>query len=305
MPQYICSFAQIFYGAASSAGGADASLPQTMQQVNKLVGMGLGMGLMLLGRVLYKPLLFFLPAMIIGCAMIQPLAPSFNQYGISQAHTSAIGSVVGLLLALLQRHVMVWFLGVLIGTLTFIAALVWTPWLSHLPAECVVLVGGLFALVGSSVIWHMEQTRLWKVSACALVGSLLFTDAIGVGQVHGPLQVWVCAALVLMASWQQLRWGRTLTCRIPSHRKEVGGKKAERVEIEREVKGGKCDLGTVDASATGQTQPRRRTFVALYCVMIASLRLLCLSAFSFFKGLRTACTAVWKGSRPGKKEKVE
>lgn len=62
----------------------------------------------------------------------------------------------------------------------------------------------MFAVMGSSVVWHVERTRTWKVVACALVGSILFTDAVGVSRVSGLFQVYVCTALTCSSVWWQL-----------------------------------------------------------------------------------------------------
>ena len=37
--------------------------------------MSLGLGLLTLGRLLYDPCLFYLPAVLVGCTLIQPMSP--------------------------------------------------------------------------------------------------------------------------------------------------------------------------------------------------------------------------------------
>lgn len=101
-----------------------------------MVGTSLGLGLMVMGRLLYTPCLFCLPAVLVGYAAIQPLVPSLStQMGVGEGYIYLGGACAGLVLALLQRHVFVWLLGVLIGVMSFITLLIGTTLLSELPSQ--------------------------------------------------------------------------------------------------------------------------------------------------------------------------
>jgi hypothetical protein len=45
------------------------------QAIVRPLGVSLGLGLLTLGRLLYDPCLFYLPAVLVGCTLIQPLSP--------------------------------------------------------------------------------------------------------------------------------------------------------------------------------------------------------------------------------------
>ena len=143
----------------------------------KVVGAVLGLLMMVLGKNLYKPLLFYLPAMLVGCAAIHPWVNKLETLGIEQGWTHGAGAILGLLLAALQRHILVWLLGMLLGFLVFTAVLLWTPYLNTSPAEVVLAVAIFCAFVGSTVVCQAERTSLWRITVCALVGSLLVTGA--------------------------------------------------------------------------------------------------------------------------------
>ncbi len=119
----------------------------------------------------------------------QPLAPFFKDLGFGHAYTSLIGSLICTLLVLLQRHVFVWLMGVTIGFLFFVATAVWTRFLADVPAEFLLVVYALFAVVSSSVIGYVEGYAFWRVITCSVFGAVLFTDAIGMGQLSAYLQV--------------------------------------------------------------------------------------------------------------------
>lgn len=50
----------------------------------KVVGAVLGLLMMVLGKNLYKPLLFYLPAMLVGCAAIHPWVNKLEALGVQQ-----------------------------------------------------------------------------------------------------------------------------------------------------------------------------------------------------------------------------
>ena len=102
--------------------------------------------------MLYNPLLFYLPAVLVGYAAIQPVVPYLeNELGypdssvralltydgsrISSTLTAIVASALFVLLAYLQRHVVVWLFGLLLGLLSFIAIFVGTSYLNDLPIQ--------------------------------------------------------------------------------------------------------------------------------------------------------------------------
>ncbi|KAJ1489785.1 hypothetical protein T484DRAFT_3436951 [Baffinella frigidus] len=142
----------------------------------RLVGTFLGLALLLLGRLLYRPFLFYLPALLVGCSSMVPLQPLLEErLGFSLITTSAIGAIAGVIFAHVQRHVFVWLFGLLMGLLAFITCLVGTTALHGLPTQAVVVAGGLAGLCGASLMKYLERTLVWQVVACASVGAVLLT----------------------------------------------------------------------------------------------------------------------------------
>jgi len=171
----------------------------------RVLGAFLGMALLLLGRLLYMPCLFYLPAILLGYASITPLQPVLEEkVGMSETHIRVIGATLAVLLAHLQRTIFVRLLGLLLGIVTFIMLLVGTSFLADLPFEAVIAMGVSSGLLGSVLMLYIERTSLWKVVACSLVGSILLTDAIGLSQLSTVLQVAVCSCLVTTSCWRQL-----------------------------------------------------------------------------------------------------
>lgn len=175
--------------------------------VVQIVGAALGLGLLLMGRALYMPLLFYLPAILVGYASAKPLESYLEtSIGLGRVYTCVLGSLVGLLFAHLQRTLFVRLLGLLVGLVSFIMLLVSTSLLLDAPFQAVIALGVLAALVGSVIVAQIEQTGPWKVMACALVGSVLLTDAIGVWQLSPFAQGAICSMLVLTSCFRQF-WG--------------------------------------------------------------------------------------------------
>ena len=97
----------------------------------------------------------------------------------------------------------------LLGVLGFVALYLSTSYFNSLPPQLLLLLGIAFGLAGSSIMLKLERTYVWKVLACAFVGSVLFTDAIGLSQLNPSfpvVQYLACAVLVLLSSYHQVEY---------------------------------------------------------------------------------------------------
>jgi len=94
--------------------------PLEQQHIVRPLGLSLGLGLLTLGRFLYNPCLFYLPAVLLGCTVIQQMSPYLRaEMGLSHHMITMVGALLGIVLACLQRHVVVWMFGALLGVLAF------------------------------------------------------------------------------------------------------------------------------------------------------------------------------------------
>mmetsp|Transcript_13006 Transcript_13006/g.29904 ORF Transcript_13006/g.29904 Transcript_13006/m.29904 type:complete len:404 (-) Transcript_13006:16-1227(-) len=238
LPEHVAAFA--LRGIGSNEDGEKWGIRQ--QTIVRPLGLSLGLALLTLGRILYNPLLFYLPAVLVGYAAIQPVVPYLeNELGISSTLTAIVASALFVLLAYLQRHVVVWLFGLLLGLLSFIAIFVGTSYLNGLPIQVLIGVGIACALIGSSIMLSFEKTYLWKVLACALVGSVLFTDAIGLSQISSFLQWMMCSILVISSCWRQLgpSWSRRARTFEEKSEKSAASKR-------RRSTGSDCDIKVKD-----------------------------------------------------------
>ena len=215
------------------------SLAQHQANIVRPLGLSLGLGLLTLGRLMYNPCLFYLPAILVGYTAIQPLSPYLHDsLGLTPHAVAAFGAFMGIALACLQRHLVVWLLGLLLGVLAFIALYLGTSYLNTLPIQLLLPVGIAFGLAGSSMMLHFERTHVWKVLACALVGSVLLTDAIGLGALslsYPFVQYGACTVLVLLSCFRQVSSQSRREQREPEHvRTERRRQQLERDRARRE-----------------------------------------------------------------------
>ena len=67
--------------------------PLEQQHIVRPLGLSLGLGLMTLGRFLYNPCLFYLPAVLLGYAMIQPMSAYLTaEMGLSHHAIALLGA---------------------------------------------------------------------------------------------------------------------------------------------------------------------------------------------------------------------
>jgi len=220
--------------------------PLEQQHIVRPLGLSLGLGLMTLGRFLYNPCLFYLPAVLLGYAMIQPMSAYLTaEMGLSHHAIALLGASLGIGIACLQRHVVVWLFGMLLGVLAFIGLYITTEYLNNMPIQLLGAILFAFGLAGSSIMLKLERTYVWKVLACAFVGSVLFTDAIGLSQLscavrYGEyclVQYAICLVLVLLSCYHQV----TAYRRAQKEREERERRLREaREEEEREKARGKA-----------------------------------------------------------------
>lgn len=187
--------------------------PLEQQHIVRPLGLSLGLGLLTLGRFLYNPCLFYLPAVLLGCTVIQQMSPYLRaEMGLSHHMITMVGALLGIVLACLQRHVVVWMFGALLGVLAFFGLIITTSYLNSMPIQLLMPISIAFGLAGSSIMLKLERTYVWKVLACAFVGSVLFTDAIGLSQLscmvqYGEyclVQYAICTVLVLLSCYHQV-----------------------------------------------------------------------------------------------------